>query len=342
MEKTIKKASLSILIITVFLLLSGCAKHDEKVSEFQFLLIGAGENQNELAVKSLVVDENILKLSEMPLCVLSADTFDADSIRYWNSKRIVINQDNLLKNYDITMTVETVTAVSLLCDEYFLKKEQETIWSLSDSVGQLNQSVRFEDSGINYTPIVMTDSQDGKKLFFFCNNLSGTADQFRFAIFELQLSNMKMSVFSINEEMAEHEIIAVQYPFDQSVVSAAEDGFLYNEGTRVFMIDAQTREMKVLFEENRVVTDSPIMDSYRETYTFFSGTAYQNNSYLLAFPAYNEIRGWYIAIYTDTGIYNGCVRISDYRIQLFNAKNEQLDEITCDGYNEYYNINISD
>ena len=313
--------------LSLIIFLSGCAVSDNSPIEANLLVVARDTENDAMAIKKLSVADNMLTLSPSPVLTLTEDGIDYDTVLYWDSDKAIIsvNAESFLLSAEDT----TVSANSNLYFESWSLAADDSSWLLSNDDTGYQKSLLFNTDGKDYTPVRFY--ADDANVYVLASHLS-VASEFSVCIFTVHIDSGTVTILCLDESFRKFEITPVAYPMEFISVYPMPGGFLYNEGTRIFKIDAVTGDMSILFDENSVMNDIPLNDSDREFYSFFDMASYRDGFYILVNPAFNELSGRYVSFYNETLSYCGCILITENSIGLFSSSGERICEIDGEFY----------
>lgn len=130
------------------------------------------------------------------------------------------------------------------------------------------------------------------------------------------------------DDMFNETLSKMQMPFytwfSTNIYGNAQCGaFFWNEGRSIVRINPYDGSYNVILNEERLKADMPLLDTYRESYEFFSGFSCQNGIYITVFPNYNNVSGTYAAFYNEENQFLGSVLCTEGESVSY-----------CDGHNE--------
>lgn len=318
---------LKVLILSLMLccLISlGCSENENNSLSMELLTLTQDTTSSLTSIHKLSVSDDSLILHSTPYFSFSSNNYDSNTILYWNSDKIVVSQPSFTTESTSDTTILSANSTDLFYNNWSLEYIDDT-WILANpEIGYSNEFV-FEADNRTYSPICLYMDVDTSYIHVLCNSLT-VANDFSVNIFIIDVNTGAMDYVCCDDSFHQYDISPVQYPLDSFYCSPLSDGFLYNEGVRIFKINGKSGELQILFDEDMIMNDIPLKDSYRDIYSFFDSVSFRNNHYTLSLPAYNELTGWYVAFYDSTLIYKGCIHITETKIALYDPDNN----IVCD------------
>lgn len=309
----------SILMICC-LMSAGCSENDLPSTEF--LVLMRDTTANSASIHQLTVSNNSLCLLSTPYFSLPDDNYNYDTIVYWDSDKIAVSFPSFDATVDSDKTVFWANPTDLFFEDWSLTRNDAT-WILSNSDIGYSSELAFDVNGRTYFPICFYVDTD---IHVLCSSLT-RADEFSVCVFIFDVDTHTIRTVCCDDSFHKYDISPVMYPADSFQCYPLVDGFLYNEGANIYHIDGVSGEMQILFNESMIMNDIPLKDSYREVYWFFDSASFCNDHYMLSIPAYNELSGWYVALYDSNLIYKGCVYITETQIVLYDANNKKISHL---------------
>lgn len=314
-----------ILIWMLCCLLSlGCSVSETNSLSMELLTLTQDTTSSLTSIHKLTVSNDSLILHPTPCFSLSLNNYDSNTIIYWDPDKIAVSQPSFTAESTSDTTILSANSTDLFYNNWSLTYNDDT-WILENTEIAYSNKFVFEADNRTYSPICFYVDVDASYIHVLCNSLT-VANDFSVDIFIIDVNTGHMEYVCCDDSFHQHNISPVQYPLDSFYCSPLSDGFLYNEGVRIFKINGESGELQILFDENIIMNDIPLQDSYRDIYSFFDSVSFRNNHYALSLPAYNELTGWYVAFYDSTLIYKGCIHISETKITLYDSDNN----IVCD------------
>lgn len=324
MGEIMKRIFVSFIIISCVITFIGC--HQDNSEKF-FTMLTFKYTDNKINAISFYITDSI--------------KFEGD-VLYTTSDNSVSNEQ-LFPRYIFNNTLILSEIPTKVSNNYkYIKSDNKTIWYnqylLKQSDGE-SETYKWNilcDSEIKgevellyndkiYNPVSFFVKDD--YVYIFCMNDIDSA----VFIYDIHLSDPAVyKVISYTDKFKKFNIpepVLPYYAYNYNNVYSYDFGFIYNDGVNIYLMDPDAESMTILFNEQQVLKDMPFIDSYREDYIFFIDCAYQNGYYLLSFPAYNILPGWYVVIYDSNCQYSGYLHLSQDRIEYYDFDNKLIDSI---------------
>lgn len=319
----IKKRCLFLILILIFIFIvfAGCNNNENNIDAYIYnfnLLI----YNNESGINAFEVDINNydINISESPLYSLPEGSMAGDRIfpQFWYDNILILRDEPIFVNdkYNYKISDENTRYYN----QYTLFKENNK-WHLkcdSETIAEYE----FILNGNNYEPISFY-IDDLNKAYILCTYWN-TVDM-GIAVFTCNIDdNLKPEVINYKLIFDELKIETTLYPYycySGSNVSVCKDGFLYNEGAKIYIINPNNKKLTLATDEEKIKNNMPFLDTTRPSYEFFSSASFQANYYLVSFTAWNSLQGTYVCIYDLNFNFCGYMSITNNIITITDNNN---------------------
>ena len=325
-----KKIILLIVILISIFFIIGCSS---KATEYNldFLIYKVSD---EVTSWKLNVNNSCLKISNMPLYVLPLEgPMSGERLypQHWSDESIILrtNPISVIDEYQYDISDESLRYYR----DYVLEKNGDE-WELTKSAKSIYKCIMINEGDL-YSPLGFYVDESTHKIYILCiyNEVDYNANIGVF-VFDNEKNNKEInfasSVIFYKDNLNYLNISPPNYPYyfyNGTNIKPFENGFLYNEGANIYLIKSSTEEISLLLNETIILKDMPFLDTYRESYSFFSSIGYQEGYYFVSFIAWNSLAGMYVAIYDINLEYKGYISITENTITLFDKNNKSVDSI---------------
>ena len=335
-----KRFVLLMVCLGIMLSLPGCADKVDVDASMATALIFQ-ETETEYAALQLTIDFQSMKLSldDEPFYSISSSVHSwLDLVpQYMSQDVLVLNGDTAQSSFEPTVFVQNGSPIYY--QDYSLSRDGESaVWKLSEN-GQICGEIApvYQGIGLSSVASFFVDQQDKVILLGMTNEPLPDTKMVALTYVKAQDGYTLENSVDYSDIWETYGVSLINMPtylkgYSNIIASEPLQGFLYNERKKLFYLSPyKNGTIQCILDEDRVVSDIPFFDSFRESYAFFDRFTYQNGFYIASFLAFNALEGEYAMFYSSDGTLVGYLLCNNNLITLYGKDHNIADkiEISC-------------